>query len=100
MAEEIPANLRDQQKRDLEIHVEARNLGPLATQKKVARAFHSEPMQFDLELAIDSDEDPEAIATAIHVAHASCYTEQALTRPVVINYTHRVNGKPFEMPSR
>ena len=38
MAEEIPANLRDQQKRDLEIHVEARNLGPLATQKKVARA--------------------------------------------------------------
>ena len=38
MAEEIPANLRDQQRRDLEIHVEARNLGPLATQKKVARA--------------------------------------------------------------
>jgi len=80
LAEEIPANLRDQQKRDLEIHVEARNLGPLATQ--------------------NSDEDPEAIATAIRVAHASCYTEQALTRPVVINYTHRVNGKPFEMPSR
>lgn len=38
MAEEIPANLRDQQKRDLEIHVEARNLGPLAAQKKVALA--------------------------------------------------------------
>ena len=38
----------------------------------LAGTFHSEPLRFDLELALDSDEDPEAIATPIRVAHNSC----------------------------
>ena len=66
----------------------------------LAGTFRSEPMRFALELSVDSEGDPGELATAIRVAHASCYTGQALTRPVVINSTHRVNGQTFEMPGR
>lgn len=65
----------------------------------LAATFHGSPREFDLELSIDSDADPKDIATAIRVAHNSCYTEQALLRPVVIRYHHVLNGAPFEIPA-
>lgn len=52
---------------------------------------------FDIDLAIESDEDQEKLAKLVKVAHQSCFTEDALERPVKLNRTHSLNGQPFEV---
>ncbi len=51
---------------------------------------------FDVELAVESDEDPAKLAKMIEVAHNSCYAESTLENPVPINRTHMLNGAPFD----
>lgn len=52
---------------------------------------------FDIELRLDADEDEDRIARLIRAAHNSCFTEDALERPVQVNRTHLVNGRPLEV---
>jgi organic hydroperoxide reductase OsmC/OhrA len=51
---------------------------------------------FEIELSIESEEEPEKIAELIRLAHQMCFTEDALTGKVRLSKTHRLNGKPME----
>jgi len=51
--------------------------------------------RFEVEVAIDSEEPPEAIAGLIRVARRMCFTEAALTGPVPISHRHLLNGQPL-----
>lgn len=50
---------------------------------------------FEIELALDSDEPPEAVAELIRLSHRMCFTEDALTGHVKLTQRHRLNGRPF-----
>jgi organic hydroperoxide reductase OsmC/OhrA len=50
---------------------------------------------FEIEISIDSDEDPQKIAELIRLAHQMCFTEDALTGQVQLTKTHRLNGAPI-----
>lgn len=52
---------------------------------------------FEIELSLESDEDPQKIAELIRLAHQMCFTEDALAGRVHLSKTQRVNGKPLEL---
>lgn len=54
---------------------------------------------FDLEVAIESEEEPAQVAELLRIAHDSCFTEAALRDPVPIHSTHLLNGRPLAVPS-
>lgn len=51
---------------------------------------------FEVELSIESDEPPEAIAELMRLAHRMCFTEAALSGPVTLTKRHLLNGQPIE----
>jgi organic hydroperoxide reductase OsmC/OhrA len=52
---------------------------------------------FEIELSIESDEPPEAIAELMRLAHRMCFTEHALSGPVTLTKRHLLNGQPIEI---
>ena len=52
---------------------------------------------FEVELSIQSDEPPEAIAELMRLAHRMCFTEDALSGAVTLTKRHLLNGQPIEV---
>ena len=52
---------------------------------------------FEVEVEIESDEQPDVITTLIRLARQMCFTEQALTGKMSVTVTSRVNGKSLEI---
>ncbi len=53
---------------------------------------------FEIELSLESDEDPEKIAGLIRLAHQMCFTEDALGGGRVrLTRVHRLNGKEIQV---
>ena len=50
---------------------------------------------FEIELSIHSAEAEQAISGLLHQAHATCYTEKALTGRVEVVSRHLLNGEPL-----
>jgi organic hydroperoxide reductase OsmC/OhrA len=46
---------------------------------------------FEIEIFLDSEEDPKKIAELIRLARRMCFTEKALTGSVTINVRQRLN---------
>jgi organic hydroperoxide reductase OsmC/OhrA len=52
---------------------------------------------FEIELSLDSEEEPAKIAELIRLAHQMCFTEDALAGRVKMVKTHLLNGKLIDM---
>ncbi len=52
---------------------------------------------FEIELSLESDEDPEKIAGLIRLAHQMCFTEDALGGKARFTRLHRLNGKEIQI---
>ncbi len=48
---------------------------------------------FEVEISIESDEPPEAIAELIRLARQMCFTEKALMGAVPVTVKQRINGQ-------
>jgi hypothetical protein len=46
-------------------------------------------------LEVESDDPPEAVAEVVRLAHAGCFLEQMIARPVPVRSTLTVNGREF-----
>lgn len=57
----------------------------------------SRPLEFDAQVELDSPESPEALARLVRIAEQSCYVVQSLLRPVQVNRSVVVNGRPLEV---
>ena len=51
---------------------------------------------FEIEIMIESDEAPEAIAELVRLSHAMCFTEKALSGSTPISAIATLNGKPIQ----
>lgn len=51
---------------------------------------------FEVEIDIESDEPPEAIAFLVRMARQMCFTEQALSEHTPVKVTPRLNGQPLD----
>ena len=51
---------------------------------------------FEIEVSLDSDDPPAAIAEALRISHRACFTEHAITNQVSITKIELLNGKPLE----
>lgn len=51
---------------------------------------------FEVVLSFDTDADREKVRRVLEMAHATCYTENALRGQIPITITHRVNGEVVE----
>jgi uncharacterized OsmC-like protein len=52
---------------------------------------------FDIELSLNGEMPPEAIAALIRLAHRMCFTESALTNVIRITSRHIYNDQPLDM---
>ena len=52
---------------------------------------------FEIQVSIQSLEPEEVISGLLRQAHATCYTEQALTGSVELNSTHLLNGASLDI---
>jgi len=52
---------------------------------------------FEVEVEIESDEQPEVMTTLIRLARQMCFTEQALTGHTPVTVSSRLNGKSLEL---
>ena len=52
---------------------------------------------FEVEVSIDSEEEPEKIAELIRLAHRMCFTEDALAGRVGLAKRPRLNGEEIEV---
>jgi len=50
---------------------------------------------FEIELAVESDEPEEKISELIRLAHRMCFTEDVLSRKVDVKTRHLLNGREF-----
>lgn len=50
---------------------------------------------FEIEMTIESDEDPQAIAELVRLSRAMCFTEKALAGSTPIAASATLNGKPI-----
>lgn len=49
---------------------------------------------FEIEMMIESDEDPQAIAELVRLSRAMCFTEKALAGGTSISAKATLNGEP------
>lgn len=52
---------------------------------------------FEIEMSLDSQEDPKEIATLIRLARQMCFTEKALTGNVPVSVSQKLNQQPFSI---
>ncbi len=52
---------------------------------------------FEVEISIDTEEQPDEILTLIRLARQMCFTEKALTGATAIKVVQKVNGLEMEM---
>lgn len=50
---------------------------------------------FEIEVSLDSDEDPKIISELIRLARRMCFTEKALTGSVAIKVRQKLNQQPL-----
>lgn len=50
---------------------------------------------FDVEISVDTEEPPEAVALLFQLARRMCFTEKALTENTPIQVKQVLNGKPL-----
>jgi hypothetical protein len=51
---------------------------------------------FEIELALESDEPQEKVAELIRLAHRMCFTEDVLSNQVQLKSRHLLNGKEID----
>jgi hypothetical protein len=61
----------------------------------IAGTVRSQPLEFDLHIAVESPEPAEKVATMLRVAEQTCYVVQSLRAP--LNKTYSLNGRPLEL---
>ena len=52
---------------------------------------HGECDGFEVEFSVESEEPLETIQQMLDLAHKMCFTETALSQPVAIAFTHKLN---------
>lgn len=52
---------------------------------------------FEIALAIESDEPPAQITRLLKMAHQLCFTEHALTNTIPLVQHHTLNGQPINL---
>ncbi|MBP9040732.1 MAG: OsmC family protein [Anaerolineaceae bacterium] len=52
---------------------------------------------FEVEISIDTEEQPDEILTLIRLARQMCFTEKALTGSIAVTVVQKVNGLVMEM---
>jgi len=52
---------------------------------------------FEIEISIDSSEEPEIIADLIRLSRKMCFTEKALTGSVPVSVSQIINQKPSSL---
>ncbi len=52
---------------------------------------------FEIEVSLDSQEDPKEIATLIRLARQMCFTEKALTGNIPVSVSQKLNQQPFSI---
>lgn len=57
--------------------------------------IESEMIGADTTLELDSSDPPERVAKVIRNAERGCFVRQALTKPVPVNGTTLLNGRPL-----
>ena len=60
-------------------------------------SLEGEPDHFNVDVSLESDEDPEELRQLVALAHQSCYAENSLRNPVPVNTSHELNGDPLEV---
>jgi organic hydroperoxide reductase OsmC/OhrA len=53
---------------------------------------------FETKLELESDEPAERIQELLRNAEHGCFTFQALTAPVAVSRSAKLNGSPLELP--
>jgi len=62
----------------------------------LADTLESKPLEFDSRIEVHSPEPPERIARLLLTAENSCYVMQSLVRPVHVNRSFTLNGRPLQ----
>jgi len=52
---------------------------------------------FEIEILIDSDEDPQKIADLVRISREMCFTEKALMGSVPVKVSQQLNQQPLEV---
>ena len=63
----------------------------------LANTVKSQCLGVEAELHIDSTEDPAKVARVVHNAENGCFVHQALTNPVPVQGTVRLNGSTLKV---
>lgn len=50
---------------------------------------------FEIELAVESEEEPATIAELLRVARRMCFTDHALSNEIELQITQLLNGSPI-----
>jgi len=51
--------------------------------------------RFEIEILIDSDEDPQKIADLVRISREMCFTEKALMGSVPVKVSQKLNQQEF-----
>jgi uncharacterized OsmC-like protein len=62
----------------------------------LAGTVRSHALEFDCRVSIASPEPAEKIAHLIRVSEQTCFVVQSLVRPVKVNSSATLNGRPLE----
>jgi hypothetical protein len=61
-----------------------------------AGTITADPKGFELDIDIDSDDEPERVAAVIRNAEGGCFAHKAIEQPVPLRTVARVNGAEFD----
>ena len=50
----------------------------------------------EMEVEVESPDDPALVAALVHAAKGGCYAESALLEPVAVTSSVTLNGEPFD----
>ena len=50
----------------------------------------------EMEVEVESPDDPALVAALVHAAKGGCYAESALLEPVPVTSSVTLNGEPFD----
>lgn len=53
----------------------------------------------EMEVEVESPDDPALVAALVHAAKGGCYAESALLEPVPVTSSVTLNGEPFDYAS-
>ena len=52
---------------------------------------------FEIEILIESDEDPQKIAELVRISRAMCFTEKALMGTIPVKVSQQLNQQPLQV---